>query len=64
MRTCRGEYVSIGRFGWGGGVDTTTYADLDHQLVGILLTRTGMSAPASARSIHDFWTTLYQTIDD
>ncbi|QES32485.1 hypothetical protein DEJ48_02870 [Streptomyces venezuelae] len=32
--------------------------------VGILLTQTGMSTPDSARAIHDFWTTLYQVMDD
>ncbi|MET8339752.1 hypothetical protein ABZV14_40845, partial [Streptosporangium canum] len=41
-----------------------TYVDPDNQLVGILLTQTGMSTPDSARAIHDFWTTLYQAVDD
>ncbi|GII94185.1 hypothetical protein [Sinosporangium siamense] len=36
----------------------------ENQLVGILLTQVGMSTPDSARVIHDFWTTLYQAIDD
>ena len=43
---------------------TSTYADPDNQLTGILLTQVGMSTPDSARLIHDFWTTLYQAIDD
>ncbi|MGW2633843.1 serine hydrolase domain-containing protein [Streptomyces chattanoogensis] len=64
VRTCRGDYAPIGQFGWDGGTGTTTYADPDNQLVGILLTQTGMSTPDSARAIHDFWTTLYQAIDD
>ncbi|MFI7094291.1 serine hydrolase domain-containing protein [Streptomyces lydicus] len=64
VRTYRGDYAPVGQFGWDGGAGTTTYADPDNQLVGILLTQTGMSTPDSARAIHDFWTTLYQAIDD
>ncbi len=64
VRTYRGDYAPIGQFGWDGGAGTTTYADPENQLVGILLTQTGMSTPDSARAIHDFWTTLYQAIDD
>ncbi|SHN28064.1 serine hydrolase domain-containing protein [Streptomyces yunnanensis] len=63
-RTYRGDFAPIGQFGWDGGAGTTTYADPHNQLVGILLTQTGMSTPDSARVIHDFWTTLYQAIDD
>jgi hypothetical protein len=33
-------------------------SDPDNQLVGILLTQTGMSTRDSARAIHDSWTTL------
>ncbi|MEV6158145.1 serine hydrolase domain-containing protein [Nonomuraea sp. NPDC052129] len=64
VRTYRGDYAPIGQFGWDGGAGTTTYADPDNQLVGILLTQVGMSTPDSARAIHDFWTTLYQAIGD
>lgn len=64
VRTYRGDYAPIGQFGWDGGSGTTTYADPDNQLTGILLTQVGMSVPDSARAVHDFWTTLYQAIDD
>ncbi|WP_336208456.1 serine hydrolase domain-containing protein [Nonomuraea sp. LPB2021202275-12-8] len=64
VRTYRGDYAPIGQFGWDGGAGTTTYADPKNGLVGILLTQTGMSTPDSARAIHDFWTTLYQAIDN
>ncbi|MCX5308204.1 beta-lactamase family protein [Streptomyces sp. NBC_00160] len=63
VRTYRGDYAPIGQFGWDGGAGTTTYADPHNQLVGILLTQTGMSTPDSAHAIQDFWTTLYQAID-
>ncbi|GHI36145.1 hypothetical protein Sviol_05530 [Streptomyces violascens] len=59
-----GDYAPIGQFGWDGGAGTTTYADPHNQLVGILLTQTGMSTPDSARAMQDFWTTLYQAVDD
>lgn len=64
VRTYRGDYASIGQFGWDGGSGTSTYADPDNQLIGILLTQVGMSTPDSARLIHDFWTTVYQAIED
>ncbi|GAB2953112.1 serine hydrolase [Micromonospora polyrhachis] len=64
VRTYRGDYASIGQFGWDGGSGTSTYADPDKQLTGLLLTQVGMSTPDSARLIHDFWTTLYQALDD
>lgn len=64
VRTYRGDYAPIGQFGWDGGTGTSTYADPDNRLTGILLTQVGMSVPDSARLIHDFWTTLYQAIDD
>ncbi|MFI9550607.1 serine hydrolase domain-containing protein [Nonomuraea endophytica] len=64
VRTYRGDYAPIGQFGWDGGTGTTAYADPENQLTGILLTQVGMSTPDSPRLIHDFWTTLYQAIDD
>ncbi|MEC0264886.1 serine hydrolase domain-containing protein [Paenibacillus anseongense] len=64
VRTYRGDYAPIGQFGWDGGSGTSTYADPVNQLTGILLTQVGMSTPDSARVIHDFWTTVYQAIED
>ncbi|GAA0948966.1 serine hydrolase domain-containing protein [Nonomuraea longicatena] len=64
VRTYRDDYAPIGQFGWDGGAGTTTYADPANGLVGILLTQTGMSTPDSARAIHDFWTTLYQAVEN
>ncbi|MDP4510376.1 serine hydrolase domain-containing protein [Nonomuraea turcica] len=64
VRTYRGDYAPIGQFGWDGGAGTTTYADPENGIVGILLTQVGMSTPDSANAIHDFWTTLYQAIDN
>lgn len=64
VRTYRGDYAPVGQYGWDGGAGTTAYADPDNQLTGILLTQVGMSVPHSAQLIHDFWTTVYQAIDD
>uniref|UniRef100_A0AAU2K0J2 Beta-lactamase family protein n=1 Tax=Streptomyces sp. NBC_00049 TaxID=2903617 RepID=A0AAU2K0J2_9ACTN len=64
VRTSRGDYAPVGQFGWLGGTGTTAYADPVNQLTGILLTQVGMSTPDSARLIHDFWTTLYQAVED
>ncbi|CAM5482348.1 serine hydrolase [Streptomyces spiroverticillatus] len=64
VRTYRGDYAPVGQFGWDGGAGTSTYADPQNGLVGILLTQTGMSTPDSARVISDFWTTLYQAVED
>ncbi|MFJ9839732.1 serine hydrolase domain-containing protein [Kitasatospora sp. NPDC101155] len=64
VRTYRGDYAPVGQFGWDGGSGTSTYADPENGLVGIVLTQVGMSVPHSARLIHDFWTTVYQAIED
>ncbi|MET8340863.1 serine hydrolase domain-containing protein [Streptosporangium canum] len=64
VRTYRGDYAPIGQFGWDGGTGTTVYADRANQLTGVLLTQVGMSTPDPMRLINDFWTTLYQAIDD
>ncbi|MFI9845525.1 serine hydrolase domain-containing protein [Nonomuraea sp. NPDC051941] len=64
VRTYRGDYAPIGQFGWDGGSGTSTYADPANQLTGILLTQVGASASNSMQLMHDFWTTLYQAIDN
>ncbi|TCO49326.1 CubicO group peptidase (beta-lactamase class C family) [Kribbella antiqua] len=64
VRTYRGDYAPIGQFGWDGGSGTSTYADPTNQLTGILLTQVGASAPYSIHLMHDFWTTLYQAVDN
>ncbi|AFC30578.1 beta-lactamase [Paenibacillus mucilaginosus 3016] len=64
VRTYRGDYASIGQFGWDGGSGTSAYADPDKQLTGILLTQVGMSTSDSAHLIQDFWTMVYQAIED
>ncbi|GGS86843.1 serine hydrolase [Planobispora rosea] len=64
VRTHRGDYAPVGQFGWDGGSGTSAYADPRNRLTGILLTQVGYSVPSPARLMNDFWTTLYQAIDD
>ncbi|MCJ8012321.1 beta-lactamase family protein [Paenibacillus sp. KQZ6P-2] len=64
VRTYRGDYAPIGQFGWDGGTGTTVYADKANQLTGVLLTQVGFSTLDSLHLIHDFWTTVYQAIED
>ncbi|MEU8275804.1 serine hydrolase domain-containing protein [Microbispora bryophytorum] len=64
VRTYRGDYAPVGQFGWDGGSGTAAYADPANRLTGLLLTQVGASTPDSMQLVHDFWTTLYQAIDD
>ncbi|MBN6054726.1 beta-lactamase family protein [Nonomuraea sp. RK-328] len=64
VRTYRGDYAPVGQFGWDGGSGTSTYADPANQITGILLTQVGASVPNPVQLMHDFWTTLYQAIED
>ncbi len=53
-----------GRFGWAGGYGTSGYADPAEDLIGILLTQRLTDSPESAPVFDDFWTSVYQAIDD
>jgi CubicO group peptidase (beta-lactamase class C family) len=64
VRTYRGDYAPIGQFGWDGGTGTSAYADPVNGLTGILLCQLGYSVPSPAHLMNDFWTTLYQAIED
>ncbi len=64
VRTYRGDYAPIGQFGWDGGAGTSTYADPVNQITGILLTQVGTTVPSSIQLMNDFWTTLYQALED
>jgi len=64
VRTYRGDYAPVGQFGWDGGSGASTYADPGNGLIGILCTQVGASTPDSTHAFLDFWTALYQAIDD
>jgi CubicO group peptidase (beta-lactamase class C family) len=64
VQTVRGDLSSIGRFGWDGGIGTSAYVDPREELIGILMTQRLLDAPEPPRVFVDFWTSLYQAIDD
>ena len=53
-----------GRFGWTGGTGTSVYTDPAEELIGILLTQREMTSPVPPEVFRDFWTCVYQAIDD
>ncbi|MDB5078016.1 MAG: estB2 [Chloroflexi bacterium] len=52
-----------GRFGWDGGLGTSWYADPTEDMVAILMTQR-LAGPHSPGIDLDFWTSVYQAIDD
>jgi CubicO group peptidase (beta-lactamase class C family) len=63
--TRRDELAGVpGRFGWDGGYGTSGYIDPKEDLVGILLTQRVLDSPTGANVAFDYWTSVYQAIDD
>jgi CubicO group peptidase (beta-lactamase class C family) len=54
----------VGRFGWDGGYGTSWYSDPKEDLVGTLMTQRVWDSPKAPAVLLDFWTSVYQTIDD
>lgn len=52
-----------GQFGWDGGLGTSWYADPQEEMLAILLTQRG-AFPLFSPVYQDFWTSVYQAIDD
>jgi CubicO group peptidase (beta-lactamase class C family) len=53
-----------GRFGWDGGYGTSAYMDPKEDVIGILMTQRLWEAPVPPAVVTDFWTQVYQAIDD
>ncbi|HEU4324628.1 MAG TPA: serine hydrolase domain-containing protein [Roseiflexaceae bacterium] len=53
-----------GRYGWDGGLGTSWRSDPAEQLVGVLLTQQAWTSPQAPAVWQDFWTSVYQAIDD
>jgi CubicO group peptidase (beta-lactamase class C family) len=53
-----------GRFGWDGGYGTSAYSDPKEDLVAILMTQCLWDSPSPPEVQLDFWTSVYQAIDD
>jgi CubicO group peptidase (beta-lactamase class C family) len=52
-----------GRYGWDGGYGTSWWSDPDEDLIGILMTQRA-AFPQTSSVYLDFWTSVYQAIDD
>jgi CubicO group peptidase (beta-lactamase class C family) len=55
---------SVGRFGWDGGLGTSWSSDPQEDMVGILMTQRAWTSPNPPDVCRDFWTLVYQAIDD
>jgi len=55
---------SPGTFGWDGAFGTSCWADPAEDLVGMLMIQRTPATPAYPAIIGDFWTSVYQAIDD
>ena len=55
---------SVGRFGWDGGLGTSSSSDPREDMVGILMTQAAWTSPSPPGVYLDFWTSAYQAIDD
>jgi CubicO group peptidase (beta-lactamase class C family) len=62
----RREHVAapVGSYGWDGGLGTSWRSDPGEDIVAILLTQTSWTSPVPPRVTRDFWTSVYQAIDD
>ena len=62
--TTRDDVAAVpGRYGWDGGLGTSWYSDPKEDMTAILMTQR-LAGPRSTDINLDFWTSVYQTIDD
>ena len=59
-----GPAVPEGQYGWDGGFGTTWKNDPREGLTGILLTNKMFDSPSAPAVVRDFWTSLYQALED
>ena len=65
MITSRHDIADVpGRFGWDGAFGTSWYVDPKEDLIGVVLTQRRPDLLAFAPVILDFWTSVYQLIND
>jgi CubicO group peptidase (beta-lactamase class C family) len=58
------EVAGPGRFGWDGAFSTSWYVDAREDLVGVLMAQVRPGALRLPPVVLDFWTAVYQAIDD
>jgi CubicO group peptidase (beta-lactamase class C family) len=62
--TRRDDVAAVpGRFGWDGGYGTSWASDPAEDMVAVLITQRAGFPPTSGVHL-DFWTSVYQAIDD
>jgi CubicO group peptidase (beta-lactamase class C family) len=61
---CQDVASTVGKFGWDGGLGTSWYSDLREEMVAILMTQRAWTSPKPPDLFVDFWTSVYQAIDD
>jgi CubicO group peptidase (beta-lactamase class C family) len=54
----------VGQFGWDGGLGTSSRSDPSERLIGILLTQCAWTSPNPPDVCRDFWSLVYQAIED
>jgi CubicO group peptidase (beta-lactamase class C family) len=54
----------VGTFGWDGGLGTSWRSDPKEDVIGILMTQRAWTSPTPPEVCLDFWTSVYQAIDD
>jgi len=54
----------VGSFGWDGGLGTSWRSDPSEDLIGILMTQRAWTSPTPPDVCLDFWTSVYQSIED
>lgn len=56
--------LSVGTFGWGGGLGTSWHSDPQEEMVTILMTQAAWTSPQPPNVCLDFWNLAYSAIDD
>jgi CubicO group peptidase (beta-lactamase class C family) len=54
----------VGRYGWDGGMGTSWFNDPNEDMTAILMTQRAWTSPQPPDVCLDFWTSVYQAIDD
>jgi CubicO group peptidase (beta-lactamase class C family) len=63
--TLRDDVAGVpGRFGWDGAFSTSLYVDPHEEIVGVLMAQCRPGALGLPAVVRDFWTSVYQAIDD
>jgi CubicO group peptidase (beta-lactamase class C family) len=54
----------VGRYGWDGGLGTSWFNDPNEDLTAILMTQRAWTSPQPPNVCLDFWSAVYQALDD